>query len=119
MWFEWKAVACKVCHCLHRVHKTESDLWVLKCHCCGESLDGCTIEELHEPKGGYNLFMVDRRAEVKPLPVGGTVTRKGAIQIIIDWWGKEVDLFKVLNQLDEEGIIYNDSHTFALKRVAD
>lgn len=119
MWFEWKAVACKVCHCLHRIHRDETDLWVLKCSCCGESLGGCKMESLHFPKGGYQLYIVNRKGVNKAVPMGETLTRQNVIQVMKDWYGEDVDVRKLLNQLDEEDAVYDSTHKFAIKRVAD
>jgi len=116
---EYRALACPVCHCLHKIHKDESYLYLLKCHCCGESLGKGKKETLYYPKGGYALHMVDKSGQVRrPVTTLENITRHHAVRILTDWWGVD-NLERWVKMLDETEIVFNDTNTFALKRVAD
>jgi len=116
---QYQALACPVCHCLHKVRKEEFYLEVLKCHCCGESLGSAKKETLYYPKGGYALYMLKRDGRLgQPVTTMGNMTHVSMIQTLTDWWGIK-ELERLVKQMEDTGIVFNQRNTFALKRVAD
>jgi hypothetical protein len=100
--------------------RDEERLDLLQCHCCGASLQGCKKETLHEPKGGYKLCVTTPKGGAVPFGLTGNINRKGALQLLENWYGgKGVDMNELIDQLDNEGVVWDDRNRFAIKKVAD